>query len=61
METRALGGIEHGLNSARDAGLLGEASQPTLRKGVQGVADSLDATADVLGNLGGRVLLRARE
>ncbi len=61
METLALGGIQYGLDCARDAGLLGEASQPTLRKGVQGVADGLDTTADVLGNLGGRVLLRARE
>ena len=61
MNTLALGGIEYGLDRPWDTGLLGEAREPTLREGVQGVTDGLDATADVLGNLGWRVLLRARK
>jgi hypothetical protein len=61
MNTLAFGGIEDRLDRPWDAGLLGEAGEPTLRESMQGIADRLDATADVLGNLAGRVLLRARE
>lgn len=61
MDTLALGGIEDGLDCTRDAGLLHEAREPTLCKGMQGVADGLNATADVLGDLGWCVLLRACE
>jgi hypothetical protein len=58
METLALGGIEYGLDRTGDAGLLREARQATRRKSVKGVADRLDATADVLSNLGWGVVLR---
>src|SRR5256885_16153666 len=61
MDTLALGSIQYRLDRARDAGWRGEASQPTLRKGVQGVADSLDTTADRLGNLRWGVVLRASQ
>jgi len=59
MDTLTLRGIEYGLNCPWDAGLLGEARKPTLREGVQSVADGLDATADRLGNLCWRLLLCA--
>ena len=52
MEPRALGGIQHGLDRMGDAGLRRETREATRREGVQGVADRLDATADVLSNLG---------
>jgi hypothetical protein len=58
METRALGSIEHRRDCPRDAGRRGEARQPTLRKGMQGLTAGLDAPADVLGNLGGGLVLR---
>jgi len=61
METLALRGIQHGLDRARDAGLLGEARQPPLREGVQDVADGLDTTADMRGNLGWGVALGTGE
>lgn len=61
MDTLALGGIEYGLDRPWDAGLLGKAREPTLRKGVQSIADGLDATADILGNLRWSLLLRARQ
>jgi hypothetical protein len=61
MDTLALGGIQDRLDRPGHTGLLREAGKPTLREGMQGVADGLDATADVLGNLRWRVLLRARE
>jgi len=61
MDTLTLGSIEYGLDRVWDTRLLGRAGEPTLREGMQGVADGLDATADVLGNLRWRVLLRARE
>jgi hypothetical protein len=57
MDTRALGGIEDGLDRTGDAGLLRETRESTLREGVQGVADSLYATANVLSNLGGGSVL----
>ena len=58
VETLALGGIQHGLDRVWDAGLRGEACQPTLREGVQGVADGLDTTAHVLGDLRRGLALR---
>lgn len=61
METLALGGIEDRLDRSGNTGLLCETGKPALREGMQRVADSLDATADVLSNLSWRVLLRARE
>ena len=57
MDTLAFGGIQYRLDRVRDAGLLREARQPTLREGVQGVADGLDTTADMGGNLGWGVAL----
>jgi hypothetical protein len=57
MDTRALGGIQHRLHRVRDAGLLGEARQATLREGVQSVADGLHTPADMGGNLGWGVAL----
>jgi len=59
METLALRRIQHGLDGVWNARLLGEARESTLRKGVQGVADGLDATANVLGNLRWGLVLRA--
>jgi hypothetical protein len=59
VETLAFGGIQHRLDGVRDAGLLREARQPTLREGVQGIAHGLDTTAHCLGNLRGGVALRA--
>jgi hypothetical protein len=58
MNTRALGGIEYGLDCMGDTGLLSETREATLREGVQGVADRLYATADVLSNLGWSLVLR---
>lgn len=58
METGTLGGIEDGLDRPGDAGLLSATREATLREGVQGVADRLDAPADVLSNLGGGLGLR---
>ena len=51
MDALTLGGIEYGLDRVWDTRLLGKAGEPTLREGMQGVADGLDTTADVLGNL----------
>jgi len=61
MATRALGSLQDGLDRVWHAGWLGEARPPTLRKGGQGVADGLYATADMRGNLSWRALLGARE
>jgi hypothetical protein len=44
-------GIEDGLDCPGNAGLLSEACEPTPREGVQRIADSLDTTADLRGNL----------
>ena len=61
MESLTLGGIEDRLDRPGNTGLLREAGKPTLCEGMQGVADGLNATADVLGDLGWCVLLRACE
>jgi len=61
MDTLAFGGIQHGLDRVRDAGLLCEARQPTLCEGVEGVAHGLDTAAHSLGNLRGGVALRASQ
>jgi hypothetical protein len=57
VDTLALARIQHGLDRAGNAGLLGEARQPMLGEGMQGVADGLDATADIRGNLRWGLLL----
>ena len=58
MDTLTLRGIQYRLHGPWNTGLLRKAREPTLREGVQDVTDSLDTTADMLGNLGWRVALR---
>jgi len=58
MDTVALRGIEYGLHGPWDIRRLREAREPMPREGVQDVANSLDATADVLGHRGWGMALR---
>lgn len=59
LKTLARRRIQHGLDGVWNARRRGEAWESTRCKGVQGVADGLDATANVLGHLRWGLALRA--